>query len=414
MLGQGARETGAGWPIGPDEAGVPGVVDASSHGMGSGGAGGEHRDGPVPSRPQRDPSSPSSTGVVGPPLRPAPRWSGGPVRPPRPLPHHLLVTAQLQEGLLAAWQCDRAGVGDGRRAALRRAGLLVPVQRGVHDAAPALAALAGGGPEIWSGAHVDDHHRCRTAWLALLALGPSRAVATGACALALLGVQGLPRRIRPEAALLDGSHRAPPGVRVRCGDPGAVQRVGGALVVSPATALAQAVLELDRDHAVSVLDSAVQRRLVHPEQVDDVRRLARGRRGSRRVAAWWDLVDGRAGSPLETRARLQCRDAGVAPHDLQVAVRDADGRVVARGDLGWRLEDGRLLIAEIDGAGPHGTPEAVYQDRSRQNAVLVTGALLLRFTAADIHAGRLPAAILQHVHPSGSWDVVVARPVVAG
>ena len=216
------------------------------------------------------------------------------MRPPAPLPDHLLVTAQVQEGLLDARQCDAAGVGSARRAALRRAGLLLPVVRGVHDAAPALEAVVGGGPEAWAGASPEDHRRCRAAWTALLALGRTRSVATGACALALLGVQGLPRDRRPEAALLDGSHRAPAApVRVRCVTPELVQRVRGARVVEPMTALAQAVCELGREHAVAVLDSAVQQQLISAEHVDDVRRLTHGRRGSRRASGWWDLVDGR-------------------------------------------------------------------------------------------------------------------------
>ncbi|MCC2336310.1 endonuclease domain-containing protein [Cellulomonas wangsupingiae] len=337
------------------------------------------------------------------------------MRPTAPLPDHLLRTAQVQDGLLDSGQCDAAGVGSARRAALRRAGMLLPVVRGVHDAAPALAVAAGGGPEVWAGVHPADHARRRAAWLAVLALDRTRAVAVGACALALLGVQGLPARIRPEAALPDGTHRAPGGdVRVRCLDVGldlgAVQQVGALHVAGPVDALAQAVCELDREHAVAVLDSAVQRRLLAPEQLDDVRRRAHGRRGSRRAAGWWDLVDGRAQSPLETRARLQCRDAGVAPHDLQVPVRDGRGRVVALGDLGWRLEDGRLLVVEIDGAGPHTTPEAVFRDRQRQNAVVATGTLLLRFTAADVRAGRVAATVARYVPRSTMRDPPPARP----
>ena len=304
----------------------------------------------------------------------------------------------LQHGLLDSRQCDAAGVDDGRRARLRRAGMLVPVVRGVHDAAPVLAARTD--PTGWRDVHPDDRRRRRSAWVALLALGRERAVAVGPCALALLGVEGLPVRLRPEAALLDGSHRVPGGgIRVRSLRPGAVHRVGGAWVADARDALAQAVCELGRDRAVAVLDSAVHRRLVTPEDLDDVRRAVRGRRGGARTAGWWDLVDGRAQSPLETWARLQCRDAGLAPHDLQVLVRDARGQVVAAGDLGWRLDDGRLLVVEIDGAGPHGTPEAVHRDRERQNAIVATGALLLRFTATDVRRGVVASSVARHVTP---------------
>ena len=78
-------------------------------------------------------------------------------------------------------------------------------------------------------------------------------------------------------------------------------------------------------------------------------------------------------------------------------MRDTDGRVIARGDLGWSLGSGRLLVAEIDGAGPHSTPHALYRDRSRQNAVVATGALMLRFTAADVRTRRVAAEVARHL-----------------
>lgn len=295
------------------------------------------------------------------------------MRTPAPPPPSLLLDARRQEGLVDTAQCAAAGVTPERRAALRRVGVLVRVVRGVDDVT---TADVDRGPE---------HVRRRAAWLALLALGAQRAVATGACALALHGVDGLPVHIRPEAALPDGSHRRPGGgVVVRCVDPGPVDRVRGARAAGVVHALAAAVRELPRDRVVAVLDSALHRRLIAPHDLATVRALVHGRRGSRRLADWWDLVDGRAESPLETRARLQCVDAGLPPDDLQVPVRDASGRVVARGDLGWRLARGRLLVVEIDGEGPHSTPDALYRDRVRQNAVLESGALMLRFTADDV------------------------------
>lgn len=316
------------------------------------------------------------------------------MRRPAPLPVDLLGLARAQEGLLSAAQCDRAGVTAARRRALRGTGGLQPVLRGVDDVAPLLvdAPFLPLVPD-------PGHRRRRAAWLALLAAGVDRAVAVGACALALYGVEGLPGVIRPEAALPGASPRARRGgVVVRCFDPGVTVRSRGhARLVEPVRALAQAVCELDRDHAVAVLDSAVHRRLVRDDELAVVAALVRGRRGASAVSGWWDLLDGRAQSPLETWARLQCRDEGVAPHDLQVPVRDGLGRVVAHGDLGWWLRDGRLLVAEIDGAGPHGTPDALYRDRERQNRVVGTGALLLRFTADDVRSRRVASEVRRHL-----------------
>ncbi len=326
-------------------------------------------------------------------------------------------------------QCEDAGVTRDRRAALRRAGVLATVVRGVHElraGVPAAALVAPRGVEPvptpcvepavapWpvpvvvpgrtSAVRDHDHDRRRAAWTALLVLGPERAVAVGCCALALLGVQGLPLTIRPEAALprADGrdirAGQPRDGAVTRCFRTSDVVEVGGARVVEPALALAQAVCELGRENAVSVLDSALQRGLVAPGELARVRTLARGRRGAARLADWWHLVDGRAQSPLETRARLQCVDAGIPPDELQMPVHDATGRVVAHGDLGWVRRDGGLLLAEIDGAEPHSTPDALFHDRSRQNAIVAAGATLVRFTAADIRTEHVvPSTIRRHL-----------------
>lgn len=58
--------------------------------------------------------------------------------------------------------------------------------------------------------------------------------------------------------------------------------------------------------------------------------------------------------------------------------------------------------------GPHGTPDALHHDRARQNQIVATGAILLRFTAADLRAGRLPATIARHVHRPGCGDAAQA------
>jgi len=309
-----------------------------------------------------------------------------------PLP--LLALAARQEGLASADQCDEHGLDRHRRHRLVVAGTAARATQGVLDLSGHLAAA---GQPVSSG---PDHARRRAALVALLAHGPA-AVAVGQCALALLGVQGLPSTIRPEVALPDGSARRPrDGVVVRrYRPPSPTVCIDGFEVEAPVAALAHAVRELGRDRGVAVLDSAVQRRLIGAGALPDVSRAARGRRGAARVAAAIGLVDGRAQSPLETFARLQCVDAGIRPDGLQVPVRDASGRIIARGDLGWRLRRGRWLLVEIDGAGPHSAPDALFSDRARQNAVLASGRIvMLRYTAGDLaHRGLVPAAVAAHL-----------------
>lgn len=320
------------------------------------------------------------------------RWGAG-VRPSPPLPPDLLALAAQQEGLVSARQCDAAGLDAHRRMRHVRAGTVTAPARGVLDLVPARPA-----PDDPAAA------RRRTAWFGLLAYGEQQAVAVGACALALHGVAGLPTVIRPEVALPGADHRRPrAGARVRCFEAGMrVETVGTARVADPVTALAQAVCELSRRHAVAVLDSALERGLVDADALARTRRAARGRRGAARLHDWWDLVDGRSQSPPETWARLECVDAGVPPDALQVPVIGADGRVVARGDLGWRRADGRLLVLEMDGTGPHATPTALYRDRERQNAILVGGTTdLLRFTPADLGTTKIPTAVTRWLSRSG-------------
>ena len=308
-----------------------------------------------------------------------------------PLP--LLVIAARQEGLVSTAQCGAEGLGRHRRRRLVASGRARWATQRVLDLAELVDA------SVLTLHRGPDHTRRRAAYLGLLAYG-QEAVSVGQCALALLGVQGLPTTIRAEVALPGGSARAGrAGIVVRRyrGSTPTVA-VDGFRVTAPAWALVQAVADLDRGRAVAVLDSALHHRIVRSEDIDAVIEAARGRHGIARLRSLMPLVDGRAESPLETFARLQCLDAGVPPDDLQVAVRDLAGRVVARGDLGWRLRRGRWLIVEIDGAGPHTLPDAVFADRARQNAITSTGNVdLLRFTASDLaRTGLVPAAVVAH------------------
>lgn len=98
------------------------------------------------------------------------------------------------------------------------------------------------------------------------------------------------------------------------------------------------------------------------------------------------LVDGRSESPLETDARLQCKDAGIPPDDLQREFYDGRGRFLARADLVWHLGNGRWLVVEIDGNEYHASNDQLSYDALRQNQLLRDGRLiLLRFRSRHLH-----------------------------
>jgi hypothetical protein len=107
------------------------------------------------------------------------------------------------------------------------------------------------------------------------------------------------------------------------------------LVVPIELALAQAVPELGREHAVAGLDSALHQQLITPSGLERAHDLARRTRGIAKTHEWWSLADARAESPAETRGRLSCIDAGVPPDALQQVFLWPNGGVAARVDLAW-------------------------------------------------------------------------------
>lgn len=220
---------------------------------------------------------------------------------------------------------------------------------------------------------------------ALLSLGRD-AVAVLGTAAELHGIAGLSRTDEIHISLPVEEAR-----RARLIDPAvtlhqlvitgsAVSTVDGIPVTTPLRTIADVILRVDRYSAVSVLDSAINKRIVALDDLATIPALIRGRRGAVAARTFLSEVDGRAQSPLETRTRLRCVDGRVPPDELQVSIRDADGYLLGIGDLGWL---GARIIGEADGVEPHGTPEAIFADRRRQNRIANAGWLVLRFTWAD-------------------------------
>ncbi|MEE3919160.1 DUF559 domain-containing protein [Micromonospora sp. BRA006-A] len=135
-----------------------------------------------------------------------------------------------------------------------------------------------------------------------------------------------------------------------------------------------------RYFAVALLDSALNQARITEEEFGAIPALIAGRRGVVNARRHLAEANGAAQSPLETRTRLRCVDGGVPPDALQIEVRDADGYLLGIGDMGWRAA---RVIAEADGSGPHSTPDALFDDRQRQNRLTNAGWTVLRFTWPD-------------------------------
>ncbi|GAB3948986.1 hypothetical protein GCM10027614_47030 [Micromonospora vulcania] len=226
--------------------------------------------------------------------------------------------------------------------------------------------------------------RCRIR-AAVLSLGPQAHAVFGTAA-ELHGIAGLPR--------CDEIHVALPGRAARLArvsdpaimlhqlehPPHAVLRVNGIAATTSRVTVAEIILRERRYAAVSVLDSALNQGLLTAECLATIPVLIRGRRGAVAARGYLTEADGRAQSPLETRARLRCVDGRVPPDALQLEIRDDDGYLLGIGDLGWR---GARLIAEADGRDAHASPAAVFADRRRQNRLVNAGWTVLRFTWSD-------------------------------
>jgi hypothetical protein len=184
----------------------------------------------------------------------------------------------------------------------------------------------------------------------------------------------------------------------------ATERYGSWRIAKIEHALAQALPRLSRDDAVAVVSSALRKRLINQAGLAEVERLLHGRRDARQALGWLALAVGSDESPAETGARLSCIDHGVPPDRVQVAFHK-DGRFLARCDFGWHLRDRRWLVVEIDGVGPHSTPEALVNDAPRQNRLLATGkVVMLRFKPADNdHPGGIGAAVAARLDELGGW-----------
>jgi hypothetical protein len=171
--------------------------------------------------------------------------------------------------------------------------------------------------------------------------------------------------------------------RQLCVGTGETTLVQGLRVTRPLRTLVDAALDLDRAHALSVIDSALNLGAVTLDEVTTEVTTCRGRPGVRALRGVLPLVDARAQSPLETRIRLACIDGGVPPDDLQFPVRDQWGTLLGLADLAWWRGLRRPLIVEADGAGPHSVPYALFRDRYRANDFTLADVDMLRFTWPD-------------------------------
>ena len=142
---------------------------------------------------------------------------------------------------------------------------------------------------------------------------------------------------------------------------------------------------LDPPEAVVLVDRMLAAGLVSPADLEAyyLRRHEEepAPRGNGRFARVVSLVDGRSGSPQESRLRARLVMAGVPRPEPQFVVVDATGRFIARVDLAWAA---RRVAMEYDGLHHVGSAEQMHEDRRRLNALASNGWTVLHVTSARL------------------------------
>jgi hypothetical protein len=158
-----------------------------------------------------------------------------------------------------------------------------------------------------------------------------------------------------------------------------VMDLGGLRMTTVRRTLADCATVLDRVRLISIVDSALNLRLI---TVDDRDQLVVAL-GRRKAAGWVALSMPGAESPSESIVRLTLADAGLTPDHLQYEVFTEGGFFVARLDMAY-TRDGKKVGMEVD-SGEHDRVKALYRDRDRLNALRSLGWDVRQVTQHDAH-----------------------------
>jgi hypothetical protein len=275
-----------------------------------------------------------------------------------------------QRDLARRRQLLAAGLGPRELSRALEQGDLVRVHRDVYGRLP----LAPRAEHLLTADGADPAY-LRSVQAALIAAGDG-AVAHGLTAAVAWQLDML---VEPDAVLLavrrDRTRLHLPGVQVtRCSSSPTGVTTDGLRVTSVLATLRECARTRPVTEAVTLIDSALRRRLVTLDAV----RMAAGR-GSRLHRAVL-LADPRSGSVLESALRVLLALAGLRPPESQYVIRGG-GSFVARVDFCWPAW---RLIVEADGRRWHDPEDRRNADRRRANACVSYGWRVLRFTWAEV------------------------------
>ena len=253
-------------------------------------------------------------------------------------------------------------------------------------------------PGVWvaRGADLSTADLARAAWL----WSGRRGVVAGLSASALHGARWIEPNTPPE---LVHTNRRPPWLIVVRSDrllDGETQFIGDLPVTTPARTAFDLGRRLRPGSSVPRIDALMNATDVKAEEIDAVIARHPRVRGLRNLRAVLKIVDGGAESPYESKTRMLLLRNGFPRPQTQILVRDHDGFVVARIDMGWPEWQ---VGVDFDGAHHWTDPRQRDKDIERY-------ALLADLGWADI---RLTSGLL-HTNPRGFLDRVGAALVARG
>jgi hypothetical protein len=164
----------------------------------------------------------------------------------------------------------------------------------------------------------------------------------------------------------------------RCGDWQAVRTIARLRLHCLPDSLVVAAASFSNERpAIGLLAAAVQQRIVAAaELITAVTTATRTRHRAALLRALADIGGGADALSEIDFGRLCHRFQLPQPTRQAVRVDEAGRRRYL--DAEWRLPDGRVVAAEVDGA-VHLSPQRWYADQLRQNEVVLDGTVVLRF-----------------------------------
>ena len=166
--------------------------------------------------------------------------------------------------------------------------------------------------------------------------------------------------------------------------------VGGRPVFTVGRSVVEAATVLGLESALVSADSALHARLTDPDELRSVFATMTHRPGSQKIHVVLHHMDGRAETPGESRSNFLFWRQGLPRPELQHAVRDESGFLVAETDFVWHEFS---TFGEFDGRQKYGRllrrgedpGDAVFREKVREDRVReLTGYRFVRWVWSDL------------------------------